>query len=90
MNRPSINEITSDQLDALYAEVERGRRAEAHLLHFTAEAHRRKWDYDLGLDDDGQPIGSPAFNALHRLGDEMNAALHKLRASTKPTEGVAA
>ena len=59
----------------------RGVKAEALLLHFTAEAHRRKWDYDRGLDDDGQPIKSEAFDALHRLGDEMNAALHKLRAT---------
>ena len=74
--------------DAVLAEIEpelaRGRKAESLLLHFTAEAHRRKWDYDRGLDDDGQPIPSPAFNALHRLGDEMNVELHKLRAeSTK-------
>ena len=60
---------------------ERGAKAEALLLHFTAEAHRRKWNYDRGLDDDGQPVRSEAFDALHRLGDEMNVELHKLRAA---------
>lgn len=59
---------------------DRGAKAEALLLRFTAEAHRRKWNYDRGLDDDGRPIKSEAFDALHRLGDEMNAELHKLRA----------
>lgn len=57
----------------------RAAKAEALLLHFTAEAHRRKWSYDQGLDDDGVPVKSEAFDALHRLGDEMNAELHKLR-----------
>lgn len=60
---------------------DRGAKAEALLLRFTAEAHRRKWNYDRGLDVDGQPIKSEAFDALHRLGDEMNAELHKLRAT---------
>jgi len=54
-------------------------KAEALLLHFTAEAHRRKWSYDRGLDNDGVPLKSEAFDALHRLGDEMNTELHKLR-----------
>jgi hypothetical protein len=54
-------------------------KAEALLLHFTAEAHRRKWSYDRGLDDDGVPIKSEAFDALHRLGEEMRTALEELR-----------
>ena len=37
------------------------------LLHFAAEAHRRKW----ALQDN-----PAAFEALHRLGDEMIAALN--------------
>ncbi|MEV7034568.1 hypothetical protein AB0N99_30605 [Streptomyces sp. NPDC093272] len=53
------------------------------LMHFTAEAHRRKWSYDRGLDDDGVPIKSEAFNALHRLGEEMNTALGKLDAARR-------
>ncbi|MGQ4437972.1 hypothetical protein ACN6LI_003338 [Streptomyces violaceoruber] len=57
----------------------RGAKAEALLLRFTAEAHRRKWDYDRGLDDDGVPIKSEAFDALHRLGEEMRVELEKLR-----------
>jgi hypothetical protein len=92
MKRPSINEITSDQLDALYAEAERGRKAEAHLLHFAAEAHRRKWNYDPGLSPDGTPRRDPTFAVLHHLGDQMNAALHGLRANPnpKPAEETAA
>lgn len=35
------------------------------LLHFAAEAHRRKW----ALQDN-----PAAFDALHRLGDELLAA----------------
>lgn len=54
-------------------------KAEALLLHFTAEAHRRKWSYDRGLDDDGVPVKSEAFDALHRLGEEMRTALEELR-----------
>jgi hypothetical protein len=54
-------------------------KAEALLLHFAAEAHRRKWSYDRGLDDDGVPIKSEAFDALHRLGEEMRTALEELR-----------
>ncbi|MFJ3507841.1 hypothetical protein [Streptomyces luteogriseus] len=61
--------------------MDRGARAEALLLRFTVEAHRRKWDYDRGLDDDGQPIKSEAFDALHRLGEEMRVELEKLRAA---------
>ncbi|MEH0552540.1 hypothetical protein [Streptomyces sp. B21-101] len=54
-------------------------KAEALLLRFAAEAHRRKWAYDRGLDDDGVPIKSEAFDALHRLGEEMRTALEELR-----------
>lgn len=59
--------------------VSRAAKAEALLLRFTAEAHRRKWNYDRGLDDDGVPIKSEAFDALHRLGEEMRVELEKLR-----------
>lgn len=75
---PSVSVVDQTTRDRI---ADRGTKAEALLLHFTAEAHRRKWNYDRGLDDDGQPIKSEAFGALHRLGDEMNAALHKLRAT---------
>lgn len=75
---PSVSAVDQTTRDRI---ADRGTKAEALLLHFTAEAHRRKWNYDRGLDDDGQPIKSDAFGALHRLGDEMNAALHKLRAT---------
>ncbi|MFG3170610.1 hypothetical protein [Streptomyces sp. NPDC048200] len=54
-------------------------RAESLLLHFAAEAHRRKWAYDRGISDNGVPVKSEAFDALHRLGDEMRTALDKLR-----------
>lgn len=54
-------------------------RAETLLRRFTAEAHRRKWDYDRGLDGDGIPIKSETFTALHRLGEDMRAELEKLR-----------
>lgn len=86
MIRKTASTINDAELDALYAEVERGRRAEALLVRFTAEAHRRKWAHDAGLDVDGQPLSSPAFEALHRLGDEMNTALHALRAHTPGQE----
>jgi hypothetical protein len=59
--------------------IDRGAKAEALLLKFAAEAHRRKWAYDRGLDDDGVPIKSEAFDALHRLGEEMRVELEKLR-----------
>lgn len=61
--------------------MDRGAKAEALLLHFTAEAHRRKWAYDRGVDDDGVPIKSEAFNALHQLGEEMRVELDKLHAA---------
>lgn len=61
--------------------IDRSAKAEALLLHFTAEAHRRKWNYDRGLDDDGVPIKSEAFDALHRLGEEMRVKLEELRAT---------
>ncbi|WP_045562678.1 ParB N-terminal domain-containing protein [Streptomyces sp. FxanaA7] len=60
--------------------MDRAAKAEALLLRFTAEAHRRKWDYDRGLDGDGVPLKSEAFDALHRLGEEMRVELEKLRA----------
>jgi len=63
--------------------TDRTAKAEALLLHFTAEAHRRKWSYDRGLDDDGVPIKSEAFDALHRLGEEMRVALEKLRSAAE-------
>ncbi|CAM5601910.1 hypothetical protein [Streptomyces coeruleorubidus] len=59
--------------------ADRAAMAEALLLHFTAEAHRRKWAYGRGVDDDGVPIKSEAFDALHRLGEEMRVELEKLR-----------
>jgi hypothetical protein len=74
-----------------YIWQQRGDRAEALLRQFTAEAHRRKWNYDRGLDGNGAPIQSKAFNALHQLGDEMLAELDKLRAerpaATEATDG---
>ncbi|MFM9656797.1 hypothetical protein [Streptomyces scabiei] len=59
--------------------MSRAAKAEALLLRFTAEAHRRKWNYDRGLDGDGVPVKSEAFDALHRLGEEMRVALEELR-----------
>ena len=88
MTRKTASTINDTELDALYEQAERGRQVETLLLHFTAEAHRRKWSYDNGLNDDGQPIDSPAFDALHRLGGEMNTELHKLRAN-QPKETAA-
>ncbi|MEH0631749.1 hypothetical protein [Streptomyces stelliscabiei] len=70
----------TDTTDPQPPPMDRGAKAEALLLRFTAEAHRRKWNYDRGLDDDGQPIKSEAFDALHRLGEEMRVELEKLRA----------
>jgi hypothetical protein len=67
------------ELAALPAPADRAAKAESLLLHFAAEAHRRKWTYDRGLDDDGVPVKSDAFDALHRLGEEMRTALEKLR-----------
>jgi hypothetical protein len=70
--------------------MDRGARAEALLLRFAAEAHRRKWDYDRGVDDDGVPIKSEAFDALHRLGEEMRVELEKLRAAAPAVQAPAA
>jgi hypothetical protein len=70
--------------------MDRGTKAEALLLHFTAEAHRRKWNYDRGLDDDGVPIKSEAFNALHQLGEEMRVKLEELRVAPAVTAAVPA
>jgi len=66
-------------LAVLPTTTDRAAKAEALLLKFAAEAHRRKWAYDRGLDDDGVPIKSEAFDALHRLGEEMRVELEKLR-----------
>jgi len=76
---------TSNKSEAERAKAaRRADKAEALLLHFTAEAHRRKWEYDRGLSADGVPIKSEAFDALHRLGEEMRAELEKLRATARP------
>jgi hypothetical protein len=61
------------------APTDQAAKARSLLLHFAAEAHRRKWAYDRGLNDDGVPVKSEAFDALHQLGDEMRTALDKLR-----------
>ena len=73
--------VARHMLDAAVAApppATRADKAEALLLRFTAEAHRRKWAYDRGLDDDGVPLKSEAFDALHRLGEEMRVALEGL------------
>jgi hypothetical protein len=76
---------TSNKSEAERAKAaRRAAKAEALLLHFTAEAHRRKWEYDRGLNADGVPIKSEAFDALHRLGEEMRVELEKLRAASRP------
>lgn len=67
------------------AAVHRAERAEALLLHFTAEAHRRKWAYEPGLDEDGVPLKSEAFDVLHRLGEEMRLKLEELRRTAGET-----
>ncbi|MEU5596628.1 hypothetical protein [Streptomyces sp. NPDC020298] len=69
-------------------QMNRAAKAEALLLRFAAEAHRRKWAYDRGLDDDGVPLKSEAFDALHRLGDEMRVALDELRHATAAAPAV--
>lgn len=69
----------TDRPAAVPPPMSRAAKAEALLLHFTAEAHRRKWNYDRGLDGDGVPVKSEAFDALHRLGEEMRVALEELR-----------
>lgn len=69
----------TDRPAAVPPPMSRAAKAEALLLRFTAEAHRRKWDYDRGLDGDGVPVKSEAFDALHQLGEEMRVALEELR-----------
>lgn len=69
----------TDRPAAVPPPMSRAAKAEALLLRFTAEAHRRKWNYDRGLDGDGVPVKSEAFDALHRLGEEMRVALEELR-----------
>jgi phosphoglycolate phosphatase-like HAD superfamily hydrolase len=45
--------------------------AEAALLHFAAEAHRRKWSFTESSPE--------AFDALHLIGNEMRAAVDEAR-----------
>lgn len=75
--------IVQPELDRLTAERDQARahaqRLHSTLLHFAAEAHRRKWRYDLGEDAHGSQIKSPAFDALHWLGNDLLAALNKTR-----------
>ncbi|MEU9444624.1 hypothetical protein AB0D42_27835 [Streptomyces sp. NPDC048304] len=81
---------TSNRSEAERAKAaRRADKAEALLLHFTAEAHRRKWEYDRGLNNDGVPIKSEAFDALHRLGEEMRVKLEELRATAVSSAGPA-
>jgi hypothetical protein len=73
--------VVQPELDARDAEIRRltaeYERVCGLLLHFAAEAHRRKWTYDTG--EEGPP--SPAFAALHLLGSEMKRALDHLTAA---------
>ncbi|WP_327679543.1 hypothetical protein [Kitasatospora sp. NBC_00458] len=56
------------QLETELAAERREREiALGRILHFAAEAHRRKWHYDNGGEDT-----HPAFAVLHQLGNEMN------------------
>jgi hypothetical protein len=64
----------------LAAERRRRETATGRLLHFAAEAHRRKWAYDQG----GEGPSDPAFTALHQIGDEMRAAVYALRTAASP------
>lgn len=66
--------------EALRLRAENG-RLRSGLLHLAAEAHRRKWAYDLGEDAHGQQIPSPAFDSLHRLGNELKALLDQTGAN---------
>lgn len=75
--------VVQPELDRLAAELEQARqqtaandRAIGLLLHYAAEAHRRKWAYDNG----GEGRSSDAFTALHQLGNEIKASLDKLTA----------
>jgi hypothetical protein len=73
----------------LLAENERLRgernRLSSGVLHFAAEAHRRKWAHDLGEDRYGNPKPSPAFDELHRIGLEL-LALRDRKPNTTPKE----
>ena len=50
--------------------------AEAALLHFAAEAHRRKWSFTESSPE--------AFDALHLIGNEMRAAVDEVRKAPAP------
>jgi hypothetical protein len=67
-----------NQRDTARAELEQTRRkfedACSQLLHFAAEAHRRKWEHDTG--DEGPTPA--AFSVLHTIGNEMSSALGAL------------
>lgn len=49
-------------------------QAEDTIRHFAAEAHRRKWAHQGSGHE-----GTPAFDELHRLGNELLEALKALR-----------
>ena len=62
---PTVKRLTAERDEA---------RAEAarlcgSVLHFAAEAHRRKWAHSNG----GQIRPTPAFDELHQLGNELRA-----------------
>lgn len=72
------HEAEAGQLRAELAAARRGREtATGQLLHFAAEAHRRKWAYDNGAEG---PTPA-AFAALHQLGNEMRATVDALTAT---------
>ncbi len=52
------------------------------LLHFAAEAHRRKWSYTESSQE--------AFDALHRIGNEMRAAYDRAREAERAQIGAEA
>lgn len=93
VQRHTASSITDDQLDALYDRVKRAEAARdryaARLRQFAAEAHRRKWAHDPGVGNDGEPLHDPTFAALHRIGNELLAALHQLAqpAPSQPNSG---
>lgn len=70
---PITDRLTAD-LQQAQQQAAMGDRALRLLLHYAAEAHGRKWQYDTG--EEGAP--SPAFAALYQLGNEMNAAYRQL------------
>lgn len=73
--QPELDRLTTERNQAGV----KAQRLHSTLLHFAAEAHRRKWRYDLGEDPHGNQIKSPAFDALHWLGNDLLAALNKTR-----------